>query len=103
MPVPGADALRQITNRNNLGNLSNRDKVKDYVVLFVLTFALSRYLTMTAVAIMFGSVLCFHLTRGVSYHEEAPGGSACAHMAPCTWSRAKNLHMTRQVDKNTCT
>ena len=28
---------------------------------------------------------------------------ACAHMAPCTWSRAKNLHMTRQVDQNTCT
>ena len=42
-----------------------------------------------------------------AWHEEKEKlegvNKACAHMAPCTWSRATNLHMTRQVDKNTCT
>ena len=71
MPVVGSSTLLEITNRNNLGNLSNREKVKDYVVLFVLTFLFARFLTMTAVAIMVTTVLAFHLIRGLNYHEDA--------------------------------
>ncbi len=68
------------SNEGNLGYLSHNEKIKDYVLLFVLTFLLTRYLTLTAIGVMFLSVFGFHLLHNLTYHEEPRPGFNSLHV-----------------------
>jgi len=63
-----------------LGHLTREARAKDYVLLFVLTFVLARYLTPTAIFLMFASTFAFHMLHGVTYHDEVPKGFNAHHL-----------------------
>lgn len=67
-------------DESNLGYLTRTEKIKDYALLFVLTFILTRYLTPTAIAVMFFSVFGFHLLHNLTYHEEPRPGFNALHV-----------------------